>query len=125
MGVSGLRPLNELTSIDASNTLVSLNVFEAFTMPATTLKLPPELKKRVASIVDGTNQSAHAFMLQAIDAQTTLAERRKAFLNEALVAERAALKTGKGYFAHDVDAYFDAKLAGKKAVRPKAKKWRE
>jgi predicted transcriptional regulator len=94
-------------------------------MPVTTLKLPEELKKRVAAIVAGTGQSAHAFMIEAIDAQATLAERRKAFVNEALAAEEQMLRTGKGYLAEDVHKYFDAKIAGKKAVRPKLKTWRE
>jgi predicted transcriptional regulator len=39
-------------------------------MPATTIKLPPELKQRVARLIRGTGQSAHAFMLEAIELQT-------------------------------------------------------
>ena len=34
---------------------------------AVTLKLPPELKERVASVVKGTDKSPHAFMVEAIE----------------------------------------------------------
>jgi len=94
-------------------------------MPVTTLKLPEDLKKRVAAVVEGTGKSAHAFMLEAIDAQTAQAERRKAFVEQALAAENEALQSGKGYLATDVDAYFDSKIAGTKTARPRAKKWRK
>lgn len=91
---------------------------------AVTLKLSPELKERVASIVKGTEKSAHAFMVEAIEQQTTVAEKRKAFLAEGRAAADEAVRTGRGYALEDVKAYYRARAAGKKARRPRPKRWR-
>ena len=63
-------------------------------MPVTTLKLPDRLKGRVTKIVASMDQSAHAFMIEAIEKQTTLAEQWKQFVTDALAAEKAARHTG-------------------------------
>ena len=93
-------------------------------MPATTLKLAPALKARIASVIEGTGKSPHAFMLDAIEQQTTLAERRKAFVASALAARREALRTGKAYALQDVRSYYTARVAGKTAKRSRLKRWR-
>ena len=93
-------------------------------MATTTLKLPAELKERVASIVDGTGKSPHAFMIEAIEQQTRLAEQRKEFVADALKARDHAMSTGKAYALDDVKRYFAERLAGKAARRPRLKRWR-
>ena len=93
-------------------------------MPVTTLKLPDRLKDRVTKIVASMDQSAHAFMIEAIEKQTTLAEQWKQFVTDALAAEKAARHTGRGYLANDVHGYLKAKASGKKVSRPKVKAWR-
>ena len=93
-------------------------------MRITSLKLPDDLRKRVAEVVEDTDKSAHAFMIEAIERQTTLAEARKRFVTDALKAEEAMLRSGKGYRADEVHRYLQAKAAGRKARRPKAKTWR-
>ena len=93
-------------------------------MPVTTLKLPDRLKGRVTKIVASMDQSAHAFMIEAIEKQTTLAEQWKQFVTDALAAEKAARRTGRGYLANDVHGYLKAKASGKKVSRPKVKAWR-
>lgn len=91
---------------------------------AVTLKLPPELKDRVASVVKGTDKSPHAFMVEAIEQQTSLAEKRKAFVAEALARRREFERTGKAYALEDVRKYFAARRAGKRARKPRLKRWR-
>jgi len=91
---------------------------------AVTLKLPPELKERVASVVKGTDKSAHAFMVEAIEQQTTLAEKRKEFVAQALARSREFERTGKAYALEDVRKYFAARIAGKRARKPRLKRWR-
>lgn len=91
---------------------------------AVTLKLPPELKDRVASVVKGTEKSPHAFMVEAIEQQTALAEKRKAFVASALAARRNFMRTGKAYAFEDVRKYFTARIAGKPARKPRLKRWR-
>jgi predicted transcriptional regulator len=88
-------------------------------MGTTTLKLPDELKERVADVVDGTGKSAHAFMVEAIEQQT------RSFVADALKAREHALRTGKGYALEDVKRYYTARLSGKQAKRPRLKRWRE
>lgn len=91
---------------------------------AVTLKIPPELKERVASVVEGTDKSPHAFMVEAIEQQTLLAEKRRSFVADALAARRNFERTGKVYAFEDVRRYFAARVAGKRARKPKLKRWR-
>jgi len=94
-------------------------------MSATTIKLSPELRQRVQKLVRGTGKSMHAFMLEAIEQQASLAERRKAFVADALAARKEANASGLGYLLEDVQAHYIARIAGKRAPRLRAKRWRK
>jgi predicted transcriptional regulator len=85
----------------------------------TTLKLPESLKKRIAPLADSAGKTPHAWMVEAIETQATLAEKRKAFIADALAAEEEVRRTGLVYRADDVHRYFRARASGKKAPRPK------
>jgi hypothetical protein len=63
-------------------------------------------------------------MVEAIEQQTTLAEKRKAFVASALAARRNFMRTGKAYAFEDVRKYFTARIAGKPARKPRLKRWR-
>lgn len=93
-------------------------------MPPTTLKVPAELKQRIQAVVARTGDSAHAFMLQAIEHETQLAEQRHSFVSDALEARADFQSTRIGYAAAEVHASFRARAAGKRAAAPKAKRWR-
>jgi predicted transcriptional regulator len=93
-------------------------------MAATTLKLPAELKDRVKAVTEGTGKSPHAFMVEAIEQQTVLAERRRQFVASALSARRDFSRTGKGYALADAREYFAARIGGKPARKPRLKRWR-
>ena len=54
----------------------------------TTLKLPDELKARIAAAADSAGKSPHAFMVAALEAETRRAELRRDFVNSALKAEQ-------------------------------------
>ena len=57
-------------------------------MPATTtLKLSDSLKKRITPLAESAGKTAHAWMVEAIETQAELAEKRKAFVEDARVAE--------------------------------------
>lgn len=88
----------------------------------TTLKLPDELKARIVSAAGAANQAPHAFMIAALAAQTALVERRQEFLATAVMAEQEVAEYGLIYDADEVFSYLEAKLKGKSAKRPKAKK---
>lgn len=93
-------------------------------MAATSLKLPDELKLRVAQLVEGSGKSAHAFMLEAIEQATVREELRRRFGEEAALAESEARKTRQLYDAGEVFQYLEARAKGAHARRPRAKPWR-
>ena len=86
-------------------------------MSTTTLKIPEELKSRIAPLAEAAGVTPHAWMVGALAAQAELAERRAAFVRDALAAEVEA--QGEAYAAVDVHAYLRARLAGKQAPRPR------
>ena len=93
-------------------------------MPPTTLKVPPALKQRIQAVVARTGDSAHAFMLQAIEHETLLAEQRLSFVADALEARADFERTGLGFDAAEVHAHLRARTTGKRTAAPKAKRWR-
>jgi predicted transcriptional regulator len=93
-------------------------------MSTTSLKLSDELKERAIAAAQRQGVSPHAFMVNAIDLAATAAEQRARFVADAQAAREKMLKTGKGYDADQVHAYLQARIAGKKPGKPKAKSWR-
>lgn len=89
---------------------------------STTLKLPAELKDRVAEAAEAAGRSPHAFMVEAIEAQTRMAERRREFVASALEAEREVAQSGLVYDGDEVLSYLQSKLSGQPARRPRRRK---
>jgi len=89
---------------------------------STTLKLSAELKDRVAEAAKAAGRSPHAFMVEAIEAQTQLAERRREFVASALDAEREVAQFGLVYDGDEVLSYLQAKLSGQPVRRPRRRK---
>lgn len=85
----------------------------------TTLKLPEELKVRIASAAQASGKSSHAFMIEALEAQARLAEMRQSFINDAIASATEVDAGGALYAMEDVQAYILARIAGKTAKRPK------
>lgn len=81
-------------------------------MSTTSLKLSDELKARVAKLAEATGKTAHAFMVEAIEHETSRNEKYQAFLAEAEASWQEYQKTGIAYAAEDVHAYVRAKLRG-------------
>jgi len=86
----------------------------------TTLKLPEELKERIAPLAQSSGKTPHAWMLEALERQAALAELRQQFLQEAESAAEAIDAGAPLYAAEDVHAYILARAAGKPARRPVA-----
>ena len=91
-------------------------------MSTTTLKLPEELKQRIAAAAADAGKSPHAFMVEALAAQTALAERRRAFVGAAHAAAQEVAQYGLVYDADEVFGYLQDKLKGKRPKRPKTVK---
>jgi predicted transcriptional regulator len=90
---------------------------------ATSIKLSEDLKKRVARVVKGTDQSAHAFMVEAIRQETERAERRREFVADAHAARAEFAESGKGYALAQVKAHYRAKLQGRRTRKPMLRSW--
>jgi predicted transcriptional regulator len=84
----------------------------------TTLKLPDDLKARIAVVAEQAGKTPHAFMVEALRMQTELAERRRQFVEEALLASEEVAQYGLVYDADEVFSYLRARLEGKPARCP-------
>ena len=85
----------------------------------TTLKLPEELKSRIASLAESAGKTPHAFMVEALEAETQRSELRRNFVRTALKAEQEVATYGEVYAMDAVHRHFADKLAGRPARRPK------
>ena len=89
---------------------------------AVSLRLPPEVKKKVARLADAQDTTAHAFMLAAIREKVEADEARAAFHAEGRQRLARMKRSGRGIPAHEVFDYFERRALGKPAVRPRARK---
>jgi len=90
---------------------------------ATSIKLSEDLKKRVARVVKDTEQTAHAFMVEAIRQETERAEKRRGFVFDAYASRAEFRRSGKGFALADVRAHYRAKLQGGRTRKPKLRTW--
>jgi predicted transcriptional regulator len=89
-------------------------------MVQTTLKLPPELKKRIGPFAKRSGQTAHGWMVAALQRESDRLEQWNAFIE---AGEAAALDAGAPFYrADDVHAYMRKKAQGKRAVGPKTQR---
>ena len=92
-------------------------------MSTTTIRLPDELKARVAFAAEQAGTTAHQFILQAIAEKTAQAELRSDF--NAVADERYTdiIATGKTIPWAEMRGYLESRIAGKAdAPKPVAKK---
>jgi predicted transcriptional regulator len=94
-------------------------------MSTTTIRLPDELKARVAVAAANSGNTAHNFMLLAVAEKTAQVELSKEF--DELAERRYAniVATGKTIPWSEMRSYLEDRAAGKekvKAVRPTPKK---
>ncbi|WP_426687779.1 DUF1778 domain-containing protein [Rhodanobacter ginsengiterrae] len=91
-------------------------------MSTTTIRLPDDLKARVAEAAEHAGTTAHNFILEAIAEKADQAEQRAAF--HALADQRYAqfLESGKSIPWEEARAYLKDRLAGKTVKRPVARK---
>jgi len=91
-------------------------------MSTTTIRLPDDLKARVAAAAKRAGTTAHAFILEAIAERAEQAERRADFdaIAEARYARIAA--TGETIPWQDMRGYLEARRGGMTAERPAGRK---
>ena len=89
--------------------------------PTTTIRIPDELKARLARLAELEGTSTHSLILDAIAEKTEALEQRQSVYAEAEARYARVLETGKAITSEDMNAYLDARIAGKRAKRPAAK----
>jgi len=90
---------------------------------STTLKLPEDLKKRLGPLAKSAGKTPHAWMIEALETQAALAEKRAGFIEDAKAAAKEVDETGVAYRAGDVHRHVRARASGKKSARPKPVRW--
>ena len=88
----------------------------------TTIRLPDDLKVRIAAVAKSTGMTAHGFILEAIAEKTALAERRADFDATAQARFAEIVTTGKTIPWQEMRGYLQARIAGKTTKRPVARK---
>jgi predicted transcriptional regulator len=91
-------------------------------MTTTTIRLPPELKAKVAAAARKSGQSAHSFIVEAIAEKAEDAERRSEFHELADKRFDAIAAQGRTIPWSEMRSYLEQRVAGKKARRPAPRK---
>ena len=91
-------------------------------MTTTTIRLPEDLKVRVAEAAKRCVTTAHGFILEAIAEKTQQAELRADF--DVIAEQRYAniVATGKAIRWTEMRKYLEARVAGRPARLPAARK---
>ena len=91
-------------------------------MSTTTIRLPEELKARIARAAKAAGTTSHNFILEAIAEKAEQAEQRAAF--HAVADQRYAefLETGDSIPWDEARTYLKQRLAGQRGKRPVARK---
>lgn len=93
-------------------------------MSTTTIRLPEDLKARIAKAAERAGKTTHSFILEAIAEKAELEEQRADFDAEADARFARILASGKTLPWADMRQYLEDRVAGTQTPRPVAKKKR-
>jgi predicted transcriptional regulator len=85
----------------------------------TTIRLPPKLRARLATLAKQTGRSAHSLIVEAVERHTDYEEQMRSLVKEALAADEDIDRTGEVYRAEDVHAWMERLARGGSPARPK------
>jgi predicted transcriptional regulator len=88
-------------------------------MPTTTIRLPQDLKERVARAAERAGSTAHSYILEAIAEKTEQEERQGAFQDAAEQRYTEIVASRKTVPWTEMRRYLERRLTGKKIARPK------
>lgn len=91
-------------------------------MSTTTIRLPENLKDRIAHAAERAGTTSHAFILDAIAERLNEEERRNDFHDTAERRYAEIVSSGMTIPWSEMQTYLENRLAGKKMSRPKARK---
>jgi len=84
-----------------------------------TLKVPDDLRARLAAQAQAEGKSPHAYMLEALREKADRADLRREYLAAGASALRDYERTGIAHAMEDVEQYILGIAAGRKPHRPK------
>lgn len=91
-------------------------------MSTTTIRLPKDLKTRVAAAAERAGTTAHGFILEAIAEKADREAQSADFLDTAEKRYANIMASGKTIPWNKMRVYLENKVAGKTAARPLARK---
>lgn len=89
---------------------------------AVSLRVPDNVKKRIAKLAKAQDLTPHGFMLEAIREKLEAEEARAAFHADAERRLARMKKTGTGIPAEEVFEYLKQRAEGRAAERPRPRK---
>lgn len=91
-------------------------------MSTTTIRIPEELKERLAHAAQQSGVTSHALIIEAIAERIDAEERRNAFVETAEERYDAIMKSGKTIAWSEMRSYLERRVDGSEASLPKARK---
>jgi predicted transcriptional regulator len=91
-------------------------------MSTTTIRLPKELKDKVARAAERAGKTPHGFILEAIEEKAELEERRAAFAESAEMRYASIVASGRTVAWSEMRQYLERRTIGKQAARPKPRR---
>jgi len=91
-------------------------------MPTTTIRLPEDLKGRIAQAAARNDTSPHAFMLDALAESVAADERRQAFVDTAERRYGNIIATGMTIPWSEMRSYLEDRVADRPTTRPRARR---
>ena len=91
-------------------------------MSTTTIRLPKDLKSRVAVAAERAGTTAHGFILEAIAEKADREAQSADFLDSAEKRYASIVASGKTIPWNKMRVYLENRVAGKPAARPVARK---
>ena len=91
-------------------------------MSTTTVRLPAELKARVAAAAKRAGTTSHHFIVEAIAEKAERDERKADFYDEAEKRFVEIARSGETIPWSEMKRYLEARASGKRARRPRPRK---
>lgn len=88
-------------------------------MSTTTIRLPQDLKERVARAAERAGTTAHSFILEAIAEKAEQEERRGEFRDTAERRYAGIVASGKTVPWNEMRRYLERRISRNKVARPK------
>ena len=91
-------------------------------MSTTTIRIPDELKSRLAKLAEHEGLSTHGLILDAIAEKADALERQQSFLEDARQRHEHFLATGEGIPWEEMRDYLRRRAQGEDVVPPVARR---